>query len=374
MDLSLTEQQEMLRRTARDFLAGNCTKDYVRRMEEDEKGYSRELWEQMTQLGWMGLVFPEEYGGSGLGFLDLVLLLEEMGGACSPGPFFSTVVLGGLPILHMGTEEQKQELLPRIADGEMIFCFALSEPDVDYELDCVSVTAALDGDCYIINGTKLFVHHAHVADYLICVARDNTSNKQLGLFLIDARTPGINCTSLRTLSADKQYEVTLTNAKVPKQSLLGGQAQSYSEIDRTLQYASVGKCAEMIGGAQQVLDMTVDYAKQRVQFGHQIGSFQAIQHYCANMLIDVTSSRLITYRAASMLSEGIMCAKDVSIAKAWVGEAFRRVCMLAHQVHGAVGITKDHDLQLYTRRAKAAEVILGDADAHREVVATEIGL
>jgi alkylation response protein AidB-like acyl-CoA dehydrogenase len=344
-------------------------------METDARGYSPEIWQDIARLGWMGLVFPKEYGGDGLSFIDLVLLLEEMGRACFPGPFFSSVVLGGLPILYTGTKEQKQEFLPRIASGEIIASLAVSEEDVGHNSDYINVTAVQDIDHYIINGTKLFVPYAHVADYIICVSRlGGMRRKQIGLFSVKAKTSGMDYTQLRTISGDKQFEVVFSDVKVPSSNMLGAKGQSRGLIDRILQFASVAKCAEMIGGAQRVLEMAVDYAKERIQFGRSIGSFQAIQHYCANMLIDVKASRLITYEAAWMLSEGLSCSKYASVAKAWVGAAYRRVCMSSHQIHGAIGFTLDHDLQLYTRRSKAAELLYGDTDFHCEVVARGLGL
>jgi len=376
MDLEFTEEQEMLRKFARDFMVDKCPKEYVREMEEDEKGYSPDVWREMAELGWMGLVFPEKYGGQDMSFFDLTVLLEEMGRACMPGPFFSTVVLGGMTILDVGSKEQKQEFLPQIAEGKMAIALALTEPAGTYTPAGISVTAVADGDDYVINGTKLFVSDANVADYLICVARtkDGASEDGITLFLVDAKSQGISYTMLKTIASDKQAEVVFDNVRVPKKNMLGELDKGWAEVAKIINRAAAGKCAEMIGGAQQVLEMTVQYAKDRVQFGRPIGSFQAIQHHCANMATDVDGSKFITYEAAWMLSEGLPCAKEIAMAKAWVSEAYRRVVTLGHQVHGAIGFTKDHDMQLYFRRAKAAELAFGDADFHRETVAVEMGL
>ncbi len=376
MDLEFTEEQEMLRKFARDFMVDKCPKEYVREMEEDEKGYSPDVWREMAELGWMGLVFPEKYGGQDMSFFDLTVLLEEMGRACMPGPFFSTVVLGGMTILDVGSEEQKQKFLPQIAEGKMAIALALTEPAGTYTPAGISVTAVADGDDYVINGTKLFVSDANVADYLICVARtkDGASEDGITLFLVDAKSQGISYTMLKTIASDKQAEVVFDNVRVPKKNMLGELDKGWAEVAKIIDRAAAGKCAEMIGGAQQVLEMTVQYAKDRVQFGRPIGSFQAIQHHCANMATDVDGSKFITYEAAWMLSEGLPCAKEIAMAKAWVSEAYRRVVTLGHQVHGAIGFTKDHDMQLYFRRAKAAELAFGDADFHRETVAVEMGL
>jgi alkylation response protein AidB-like acyl-CoA dehydrogenase len=374
MKLTLTEEQEMIKKTARDFLADKCPKKFITQMEESETGYSKELWQEIAELGWMGLAFPEKYGGGDMSFLDLAVLLEEMGRACLSGPFFSTVVLGGLPILDLGSEEQKQEYLPELIRGEKIFTLALTEPGYqNYDASSVTVEATLDDGNYIINGTKLFVPDAHIADYLLCVARTKPENG-ITIFLADAKNPGINCATLKTIAGDKLCEVVFDKIPVPKANILGQLNQGWSAVQKIIERAAVGKCCEMVGNIQRVLEMTVDYAKERKQFDHPIGSFQIIQHYCADMATDIDGARFSTYQAAWMLSEGLPCTREVAIAKAWIGEASQRVVALAHQIHGAIGVTIEHDLHFYTRRAKAAELAFGDADFYREVVAREMGL
>jgi len=374
MNLTLTEEQEMLRKTARDFLADKCSKKFVKEMEESETGYSRELWQEMAELGWMGLAFPAKYGGGDMSFLDLAVLLEEMGRACLPGPFFSTVVLGGLSILDVGSEEQKQEYLPKLIRGEKIFTLALTEPGYhNYDASSVTVEATRDDDNYIISGTKLFVPDAHIADYLLCVARTKPRSG-ITIFLADAKNPRMKYAVLKTIAGDKLCEVAFDQIPLPKANILGRLNQGRSAVQKIIQRAAVGKCCEMVGNVQRVLEMTVDYAKERKQFDRPIGSFQVIQHYCADMATDVDSARFSTYQAAWMLSEGLPCTKEVAIAKAWIGEASQRVFALAHQIHGAIGVTIEHDLHYYTRRAKGAELAFGDADFYREVVASEMGL
>jgi alkylation response protein AidB-like acyl-CoA dehydrogenase len=374
MKLTLTEEQEMLKKTAFDFLADKCPKTFVKQMEESETGYSKELWQEMAELGWMGLAFPDKYGGGDMNFLDLAVLLEEMGRACLPGPFFSTVVLGGLPILDVGSEEQKQEYLPKLIHGEKIFTLALTEPGYqNYDASSVTVEATPDDGNYIINGTKLFVPDARIADYLLCVARTKPENG-ITIFLADAKNPRINCTILKTIAGDKLCEVVFDQMPVPKANILGQLNQGWSAVQKIIERAAVGKCCEMVGNIQRVLEMTVDYAKERKQFDRPIGSFQIIQHYCADMATDIDGARFSTYQAAWMLSEGLPCTKEVAIAKAWIGEASQHVVALAHQIHGAIGVTIEHDLHFYTRRAKAAELAFGDADFYRKVVAREMGL
>jgi alkylation response protein AidB-like acyl-CoA dehydrogenase len=377
MDLGLNEEQEMLKTSARDFLQKECPKQLVKQLDESDAGYSAELWRKMAELGWMGLIFPEKYGGSGGSFLDLTVLLEEMGYNILPGPFFSTVVLCGLTILASGTEEQKRELLPKIAKGEMIMALALTEPSASYDAASIKAKATAHNDDYIINGTKLFVLDANVADFILCVARTKEAKNPedgLTIFLVDAKSPGIKYTLLKTLARDKQCEIVLDNVTVPKKNILGKLNQGWPIVKDTLQRATAAKCAEMVGGAQAALEMTVKYAKERVQFNRPIGSFQAIQHYCANMVTDVDGARFITYKAAWELSEGLPATMDVAIAKAWTSEAYGRVTLLAHQIFGAIGFTMDHDIHLYYRRAKASEIIFGDGDFQRATVAQELGL
>jgi alkylation response protein AidB-like acyl-CoA dehydrogenase len=377
MNLALSEEQEMLKNMARDFLTDKLPKTVVKEIEQSEPGYSSELWKEMAGLGWMGVPFPEKYGGGDMSFLDLAVLLEEMGRACLPGPYFSTVVLGGLTILDIGSEEQKQEYLPKIASGEAIFTLALTEPSARYDAAAIQTKATADKDAYILDGTKLFVPDAHIADYMLVVARSDEKSKGergITIFIVDGKSPGISCTVLKTIANDKLCEVVFDRVKVPKENILGELNQGWNAVQGIIQRAAAAKCCEMVGCIQQALDMTVSYAKERKQYDRPIGSFQVIQHYCADMATDVDGTRLSTYQAAWMLSEGLPCTKEIAIAKAWAGEACQRVMALAHQIHGAIGVTIDHDLQYYTRRAKAAEVSFGDANFYREIVAQEMGL
>ncbi|MBM3131684.1 MAG: acyl-CoA dehydrogenase [Chloroflexi bacterium] len=376
MNMQFTEEQEMLRKFARDFMNDNCKKEYVRAMEKDEKGYSDEVWKGMAELGWMGLVFPEEYSGQGMGFFELAILLEEMGRACMPGPFFSTVVLGGMTILEAGTDEQKKEFLPKIAQGNLKMALALTEPAGTFTPAGITLKGMVQGGDYVLSGTKLFVSDASTADYFLVVARTKAGASEDGitLFLVDAKSPGISKTMLKTIASDKQAEVAFKDVKVSKKSIIGEVDRGWPIVRRIIERGAVGKCAEIIGGAQQVLEMTIQYSKDRVQFGKPIGSFQAVQHHAANMATDVDGSKFITYEAAWMLAEGMPCSKQISMAKAWCSDAYQRVMTTAHQIHGAIGFTMDHDLQLYFRRAKAAELSFGDADYHRELVATAMAL
>lgn len=371
MDLGLTEIQQMLKSSAREFLSQECPLTLVRAMEEHELGVTDDLWRQICSLGWTGLVFPEQYGGTGGDFIDLAVLLEETGRSLLPGPFFSTVILGGLTVLDAGTDPQKLDLLNKICGGQLRMTLAITEASATLEPWGVETTATCEGGAYRLKGTKLFVPDAHVADLIVVAARTNTDpNPAAGitLFLVQGNSPGVSVSQLNSIALDRQCEVTLDNVTVSADKVLGEVNQGWPIIQRALQRAIAGKCLEMLGGADAVLDMTVEYAKQRTQFGRPVGTFQAVQHHCANMAIDVEGCRHIAYQAVWRISEGLPAEREVAMAKAWISGAYQRVCATAHQCHGAIGFTREHNLQLYTRRAKVQELSYGDVDSHRESV------
>ncbi len=374
MDLGFSEVQQMLKSSAEEFLSQECPLTLVREMEEDPRGYTDQLWRQMAGLGWTGLAFPEQYGGTGGSFLDLAVLLEQMGRALVPSPFFATVVLGGLTVLDAGTGAQKADILPRICSGELKMTLALTEPSATYEAWGIETTAERQGDGYVLRGNKLFVEGAQAADLLIVAARTSGGNgaapdpsQGVSLFLVPAGSPGLSVRPLNTIASDRQCEITLDQVAVPVALVLGEVDGGWPVAHRALHRAVAGKCVEMLGGAAAVVDMTLEYVKQRTQFGRPIGGFQAVQHHCANMATDVEGSRTIAYQAAWRVSEGGEAGRAVSMAKAWVSGAYDRVCATAHQCHGAIGFTKEHDLQLYTRRAKVLELTYGDQNFHKEL-------
>jgi len=376
MDLGLSEEQQLLKNAARDFLEKECPDTFVREMEEDERGYTPEFWQMMAAQGWQGIVIPEQYGGTGMTFTDLIVLLEEFGRALVPGPFISTVVLGAMPILEVGTEEQKQEFLPKIAAGELTLTLALTEPSAKWDADGVAMPAKAEGDSFVLSGTKLFVPDAHVSDYMVVAARTKeTANPEDGitLFLVDSKSAGIEFTVLKTIAEDKQCEVVFNEVRVPKANVLGEVDKGWPIIQSVKNKAAVAACAYLVGLSQMDFDTSLDYAKERIQFGRPIGSFQAIQHKFADMIIDVDGSRFITYKAAWALQENEPEAEMlVSMAKAWCSEATRRVVAHGQQIHGGIGFTKDYKIELYFRRQKWMELMWGDADYHRELVAQKL--
>ncbi len=379
MNFDLSEEQQILKDAAHSFLSKECPSSFVREMEKDEKGYTQELWHNMAELGWMGLLFPEGYGGAEGSFLDLSVLLYEMGYACLPGPFFSTAVLGGIALLEAGSDAQKKEILPGVARGDLILTLAWTEISGTYSAEGISLRAKRQNDHYILSGSKLFVPDAHIADIIICAARtqdhgEKEKEKGISLFLIERKSPGLGVHMLSTIAGDKQCEVTFDNVRVPRENYLGQANQGWSVLEKVLHKVAVAKCCEMMGGAQKVIDMAIPHVKEREQFGRPIGSFQAVQHHCANILTYIETSKFMTYQAAWRISQGHPYEKEASMCKAWVGDAYRQLLALGHQVMGGMGFMEEHDLQLYFKRAKAAELAFGDGDFHREIVAEQLGL
>jgi alkylation response protein AidB-like acyl-CoA dehydrogenase len=380
MDFGFSDEQDLLRQMARAFLAEHCPMAFVRRMMEDDKGYSPELWHQMADLGWLGLAFPEAYGGQGFGFVDLTVILEEMGAALLPSPFLSTVLLAGQTILLGGSETQKKTYLPKIADGSLLATLAMTEPSGRFDAAGIAeVKATPEAGGFCIVGTKLFVPDAHVADVLVVAARtQDTGDKSAGisLFLVEGNSPGLSTTLLKTMDQTrKQCEVVFDNVHVAHDHLLGAVDMGWPILHKVLNIATVALCAEMVGGAQRVLDISVAYAKERVQFGRPIGSFQAVKHKCAEMLLQVESAKSAAYYAAWAVDEDIPDAPlAVSTAKAYCSDAYRHTAGEGIQIHGGIGFTWEHDMHLYFKRAKYAEFTFGDATYHRELVAQELHL
>lgn len=374
MDFALSEQQEMLRKSARDFLSAECPKSLVREIEAGDLGYSPELWKKMAKLGWMGLALPEEYSGAEFSLLDMAVLFEEHGRAAVPGPMFSTMV-GALAILEFGTEEQKGALLPKVATGELIMAMAMAEPEVNEDPRFIATRAESHDGGYVISGTKLFVPYAHIADYMLVVARTEgtpSDDNGLTLFILDAKGAGINLTPLITIAADKQFEVAFDKVSASDSGILGSLHQGLPVAKAVLRKATAIQCAVMIGGAQQELELTAEHTKTRIQFDRPIGTFQAVQHRLADMFVDVQGARWTTYQAIWRLSEGLPADREVAIAKAFSNIACQRVAASAQQLHGGIGVDKNYDLHFYFRRAKAFELSLGSTPFHLKTLESEI--
>jgi alkylation response protein AidB-like acyl-CoA dehydrogenase len=377
MKFDFNQGQNILKESARKLLSNECTTEFVREMAAGTREFPEELWGKMAELGWMTLLIPEQHGGSGFNFLDLSIILYEMGYHCMPGPFFSTVVQGGLSVLEAGTSKQKATILPEIAEGKHKLTLAWLETEGVYDREGIALSAVREDDRFVLTGTKLFVQDAESADTIICAARtldtDGTSDG-ITLFLVDTKLKGLEVTRLLTMSGDRQYDVRFNRVDVPETCILGKLNQGWTVLDSVLQKSAVATCAEMTGGAQKVMDIVIPYAKGRKQFGRPIGAFQSIQHHCANMLTFAETMRFMTFQTAWRITEGAFSEMDASICKAWVSDAYRQMVALGHQVVGGVGFMEEFDLQLYFRQAKCAQQRFGDGDYHRERVAETMGL
>jgi alkylation response protein AidB-like acyl-CoA dehydrogenase len=374
VDIGFTEEQEMLRDSARRFLESECTTQFVRQRMAEPAAVTDEFWQKLAQQGWLGIVYPEEEGGSRLGLVDLVVLMEEMGRAVMPGPFLSTVLLGGATIAEAGAPAQRRQWLPQIVAGSAKAALAWTEPNLRWDAAGITLRGREAGGGFTLSGSKLFVGDAHLADIIAVAARTrdgSTMGDGVSLFLVSKDTPGLAVTLLPTIDETRKFcEVRLDNVVLPVAALLGEIHQGWAPLSKVIARATVALAAEMCGGAQQVLDMTVAYAKMRVAFGKPIGSYQGVKHQAADMLVALENAKSLTYYAAWAVDQGLDEASlAVSMAKAAASDMSRKVAGTGIQLHGGIGMTWEHDLQLYFKRAKASEVAFGDATWHRERVA-----
>ena len=375
MEFDFTKDQEMIRETVKKFLENECPKDKVRELRKSEKGYDPDMWNKMVELGWMGLNIPEEYDGIGAEYMDLVVLMEEMGRNILPSPFFPTVALCSIPIVEFGSDEQKKNILPKISCEGQIWTLALLESSVSYEPLGIELDAASKGDDFILNGAKLFVSYANVAENFLVVARTSKKDKPedgISVFIVDAKSPGIKINIIPTTANDMRCEVIFENVSVPKANILGEKDSGWDVVKYILQYATILKCAEISGGAQAVLDVTNQYAKERVQFGKPLGALQAIQHRIVNMLFEVEGLKYLVYEAAWQINTGSPSNLLISMVKAKANIAYQQVCFKGVSVHGAIGFSDEMDVGLHHVLIKSSEFELGGTDFHRELVAKEL--
>ena len=373
MDFGFTEDQKMIQASIRDFLEKECPSDKVRELEATEKGYDPGLWQKMAELGYLGIHLPEAYQGTGGDFLDLMILMEEMGRKLLPSPFFSTMALCSLPLLAYGNAEQKKRFLPDIATGRKIWTLAFTELVDLRGASEIKLQGRPEKESFLLSGSKLFVPYAHVADHLLVAGRtDGKEEEGVTLFMVDGQTPGLRLEMIPTTAHDQQYEIHFDQARVPKTDLLGKEGEGWSILHFILQRGTILKCAEMLGGAQGALDITTDYAKKRAQFNRPIGSFQAIQHKLADLLIDVEGLRYLVYQAAWGINIGSPSPLLISMAKARANEVYERTCIEGIKTHGALGFTREQDIGLYHIRTKASEFTLGNSDFHKEKIAEEL--
>ena len=358
MDLGLSEQQQLLKSTAREFLEAECPTSLVREVEGGDRGYSESLWTKMAGLGWLGLALPPEHGGSGGDATDLVVLAEEMGRALAPGPFFSSSVLCGQVLARCASPFQRETLLGGICRGELIAAMAGAFPGHG------SVTAARMGGRSVLHGRVRFVPHAGVADCFVVVPTSSSGGHGAPMF-VNASSPGIVSALMKSVAAHRQCEVEFRGVRVPESHrLMGVDGTGCGALREALEWAAVARCGEMVGRAEKVMEMVVDYSKSRVQFGRPVGSFQAVQHRCADLTVAVDGARLLTHQAAWKLSRGMPAGEDVSMAKAYCGSLSRRATEAGHSIFAGIAFAVEHDMHLYTARSKISEADLGDTDVH----------
>jgi len=370
MDFAFTSDQQLLKNSARAFLDEHCKPATVRLLWDDPRGTSDAMWKDIAQLGWLGLALPEAYGGSDLGMVESALLLEEMGRASYPGPYLPTVLVARA-IEEAGTDAQKKRWLAAVAAGGARASAALLDGELGWEPSAIATQAKKTGAGWTLSGTKPFVAWAHIADVILVPARTPDG---LALFLVEPGAAGLKQTPVTGMDlATRWVNLSFDAVPVAGDAMLGDARTGEAILGAIMRRGAVGAAAEMLGAARRCLDMAVEYAKVREQFGQPIGSFQAIRHKCAEMLLEVENSHAAVYYAAWALDANAEDADlAASVAKAYVGDASRKVCGEAIQVHGGIGFTWEYDLHLYFKRAKALEVQYGDADHHRELITRRV--
>ncbi len=371
VNFAFSEEQEELRRIVKAFLESKSSEAAVREQMETENGFDAAVWNQMgSEMGLQGLIIPEEYGGQGYGYVELIVVLEEMGRRLLCAPYFSTVALAANLLLESGDEDAKKAHLPGIAAGETIATVAFTEANGRWDAEGITLPATKSGDSWTLTGEKMFVLDGHTANLILVAAKTDAG---VSLFAVDADAEGVTRTPLATMDQTrKQAKVEFSNTPA---TLIGTDGGGWDVLSTTLDLAAVALAAEQVGGAQECLEMSVQYAKDRVQFGRPIGSFQAIKHKCADMLLEVESAKSAAYYAG-------WCAADrtdelpavASLAKAYCSEAYFHASAENIQIHGGIGFTWEHPAHLYFKRAKSSELLFGDPTYHRELLAQRIGI
>ncbi|MEX1009653.1 MAG: acyl-CoA dehydrogenase family protein [Acidimicrobiia bacterium] len=376
IDLSLDDDQLLIQRSAQELFRRRCPPEVVRDIEAGELGYAPDLWQEMAGLGWLGIAAPEEYGGTGGSFLDLYPIYEEMGRSLVPSPHLDTVVVAGGTIVDVGTDAQRRRVIPAIADGSCIVSTAILEGDGSFGPGGIACSATLDGSDYVLNGTKLLVGYAPSADYFLVVARTGGGPGAEGitLFLVDARRDGISWAPIPNIAGNALYAVTFDAVTTSVDTVVGDVDGGWEHVSAATTRAAVLQTATIVGAARTVLDMTNQYAKDREQFGNPIGRYQAVQYMVSDILIDLHRADLLARQAAFRISAGKSYMREAAIAVAFGKKAAAHLHRQAHEVHAGVAFIVDHDLTLFSRRAKFWENNLGDARYYQELLAHEMSI
>lgn len=371
----LNEEQTLLKDTAREFCKENAPVSALRKLRDDrdETGFSRDLWQQMVELGWAGIVIPEEYDGLDFGYVGLGAILEETGRTLVASPLIATVLLGGSAVTLGGTEEQKKEILPSIATGELLMTLAVDEK-VHHAPTNISCSAERVDSGFKINGSKVFVMDGHIADQLIVVTRtsgQDADSSGITLLLVDSNTAGVSIKRTWMVDSRNAADIDFKDVQVPESAVLGRVDRGFELLDKVLDIGRIGLAAEMLGSVQEVFDITLNYLKEREQFGVPIGSFQALKHRAATMFCEIELSRSVVLEALSKLDEGSdTVPTNASLAKAKLCDTFFLVSNEGVQMHGGIGMTDEYDIGFYLKRARVVQQAFGDAEFHRDRYAT----
>ena len=374
MDILPSEEEQMLKNVAREFLEAEVSTALVREMELDGLGYPPALWKQMADLGWLGMSIPEQFGGQGLPITYLGLILEEAGRVMAPVPLHSTMV-AALTLAAIGTDQQKQDILPAVSDGSMVLTWAVQERDARLIPDAIELDAKADGDGWILNGTKMFVDNFVVADRCLIAARTSPksgSSQGISLFIVDPNGNGVNQTALVTLAKDKQSRVDFKDHRIERTALVGELDEGWPLVEAMLDRGTALLCCQMVGAARKDAEMAIEYAKNRVAFGRPIGSFQSVQHMLADMLLHVDGGEMLTFEALWKMDEGLPASVEVSQAKAFCNEKCESVVRTSQVIHGGIGFMMEFDLHLWFRRVTSWSLRLGTTYDHRARIASAL--
>ncbi len=371
MNVLPSEEELMVKNAAREFLEAECPPGLARAIEQDERGYSVELWEQMASLGWFGISLPEAYGGGGLPVTYLGLILEECGRAIAPVPFHSTAT-AALAVVRHGSDDQKQSILPRVARGNLIMTWAVQEQDPRLRPDAIQCRGEVDGDSLVISGTKHFVDNYSAAELMVTAVRTGPptgDNAGITLAIVPTNADGITGTRLTTLAKDSQSKLALDGVRIPLSNVIGEVNGGWAATSEMLDTGTALLCTQIIGAARKDAEMAIDYAKNRVAFGRPIAGFQSIQHLCADMIVWCDGAQLLTYEALWKMDSGLPYGVEVSQAKAFTNDKCQATVRSSQQIHGGIGFMMEFDLHLWYRRVTAWTMRLGTSFEHRARVA-----
>lgn len=372
IDLSLTENEEMLKNTALRFLEREVPKELMQELHDSDTGYTEDIWRKVKEMGWLGIIIPEEYGGVEYPLTSAGVLFEALGTGPLPGPYFSSGILGSLIVNEAGTEEQKKEILPQVADGTMVLTLALTEPEFSWEPGSIKTSAEKNNGDFVLNGVKLFTFDALAATHFLVAARTGEgkdSDRGISLFLVDSKTAGVSTRILPGYLAGRTFEVKFESMRIPQSALLGHINEAWPALTEAINKAAPILCAYKAGGCQAVFRIAVEYSRVRVQFSQPIGRFQRVQDMIIEMINHADSARWTTYEALWKLDTDRPAVESVHLAKAVTSEAYWQVCTLGHRAISGISYSMEHPLALHTRTSRHLYNYLGEPGHHRQKIA-----